>query len=139
VSWDWRRVWDWLVEVIVAAWEPTTILFGVVETEWGPDDLPLVAITIVSTQATEQSGTKAQMWRDEVTIQVLWPLPKETHTLAFLGDQARTLVWMSQQYEGTYNLRSEVVSVMPFSIRTESQVVGLVVTLHVYRPEVWDE
>ena len=137
MSWDWRRVWDWLVDVVQTAWEPTTILFGVVETEWSPDDLPLVAITIVSTQATEQSGTRAAMWRDEVTIQALWSLPTTESTLDFLGNRVRELVWMSQQFEETYNLRSEVVSVMPFSIRTESQVVGLVVTLHIYRPEVW--
>ena len=139
MSWDWRRVWDWLGSVIVAAWEPTTILFGVVETEWGPDDLPLVAITIVSTQATEQSGTKAQMWRDEFTIQALWPLPQDKPTLDFLGGQVRILAEELRVGETLDNLRSEVVSVMPFSIRTESQVVGLVVTLHVYRPEVWDE
>ena len=136
MSWDWRRVWDWLVSVIVAAWEPTTILFGVVETEWGPDDLPLVAITIVSTQATEQSGTRAPMWRDEVTIQALWSLPTTEATLDFLGGRVRLLTEELRGSETLYNLRSEVVSVMPFSIRTESQVVGLVVTLHVYRPEV---
>ena len=135
MTWDWRRVWDWLVSVVQSAWEPITILFGVVETEWSPDDLPLVAITIMSTQATEQSGTRAPMWRDEVTIQALWSLPADRPTLDFLGDQARALVWMLHQYETNSNLRSEVVSVMPFSIRTESQVVGLVVTLHVYRPE----
>ena len=137
MSWGWRRVWDWLVEVIVAAWEPTTILFGVVETEWGPDDLPLVAITIVSTQATEQSGTRAPMWRDEVTIQALWSLPTTEATLDFLGGRVRLLTEELRGSETLYNLRSEVVSVMPFSIRTESQVVGLVVTLHIYRPEVW--
>jgi len=137
VSWDWRRVWDWLVGAVRSAWDPVTILFGVVETEWSPDDLPLVAITIMSTQATEQSGTRALMWRDEVTIQALWSLPTTESTLDFLGGQVRLLTEELRVSETLDNLRSEVVSVMPFSIRTESQVVGLVVTLHVYRPEVW--
>ena len=135
MTWDWRRVWDWLVDVVRSAWEPTTILFGVVEVEWSPDDLPLVAITIVSTQVQEQSGTRALMYRDEVTVQVLWSLPTTEATVDFLGNRTRELVWMLHQYETVDDLRSEVVSVMPFSIRTESQVVGLVVTLHVYRPE----
>jgi len=137
VTWDWRRVWDWLVSAVRSAWDPATILFGVVEAEWSEDDLPLVAITIVSTQATDQSGTRALMWRDEVTIQALWSLPTAVATLDFLGGQVNELTQELLVREAFDNLRSEVVSVMPFSIRTESQVVGLVVTLHVYRPEVW--
>jgi len=137
VTWNWSRVWGWLVDVVRSAWAPATILFGVVEVEWSEDDLPLVAVTLVSTQATDQSGTSAPMWRDEVTIQALWPLPTTQATLDFLGYQMRGLSRVLRLYEEVDDLRSEVVSVMPFSIRTESQVVGLVVTLHVYRPEVW--